>query len=367
MTWLSGEAANGLDTAAVEELVGRTPWGTTLSMIVESDTLIGLLAELLSTCWLRERHLDLFGIYLTYCAGEGPNEWLIGGVFIAQLVKLITPGVPLQQHGTLADFGNQLIGGKYSKVLLPANINDNHWILIQIDIGRRTIVYGALFYSYGHYHIYSASGCCVLGDPLHRANDKGDVPALRAGLEIWLSSVFNAPFKWRGRRLQIRQQTDSYSCGIFVMNAMEHTMFNRPIFGPEEKHNIRIRYFTELVEYVLELVSRSCASGRWGWLMPSQSPEATMNTGFPSNVAEGAPTHRGGQSFQLMSFDGEHAVVNASWAAKRRCSHPPPQPLSDEATQSHGETSPAGRYYQTVQRTPSENNTGLVHTSQASG
>ena len=176
----------------------------------------------------------------------------LGGVFIAQLVKLITPGVPLQQHGTLADFGNQLIGGKYSKVLLPANINDNHWILIQIDIGQRTIVYSALFYSYGHYHIYSASGCCVLGDPLHHANDKGDIPALCAGLEIWLSSVFNAPFKWRGRRLQIGQQTDSYSCGIFVMNVMEHAMFNRPIFGPEEKHDIHIRYFTELVEYVLD-------------------------------------------------------------------------------------------------------------------
>ena len=43
----------------------------------------------------------------------------------------------------LAELNGHLVQGKYQKVLLPANINDNHWILFLVNLDKRTIVYGA--------------------------------------------------------------------------------------------------------------------------------------------------------------------------------------------------------------------------------
>ena len=142
-TWLLGEAARGEDVSGAEELFRRVPWGTKLWMLTESDTLIGLLAELLSTEWLRERHLDLFSIYLTSRVGEGADEWFVGGIYVTEMLKRINPKTALPEIGALAELSKQLIQGKYKKVLLPANINDNHWILVLINLDKRTIVYGA--------------------------------------------------------------------------------------------------------------------------------------------------------------------------------------------------------------------------------
>ena len=80
---------------------------------------------------------------------------------------------------------------------------------------------------------------------------------LRAGLEAWLSSKFNGAFTWRGRRLQIGKQTDGYSCGTFVMNAMEHAMFRCPLLKSNEVCSIQIQHFVDLVKYVLDNVSHS--------------------------------------------------------------------------------------------------------------
>lgn len=37
---------------------------------------------------------------------------------------------------------------------------------------------------------------------------------------------------------------------------------------------------------------------------------------FRSFAVEVAPTHRAGQEFQTLSFDGERMIVNKQWATK---------------------------------------------------
>ena len=144
MVWLSEEVAQGLDTTGARELMARIPWGTQLPMLKESSTLIGLLADLLSIDWLRERHLDLFGIYLTHCASvEAARQWLIGGVYITEMLKHIVPDEPLCEDRSLAKFTRQVVEGQYRWVLLPANINGNHWILVQINIDQGSFGFGA--------------------------------------------------------------------------------------------------------------------------------------------------------------------------------------------------------------------------------
>ena len=142
-TWLSSEAAHGEDVSGAEELIRHVPWGTKLWMLTESDMLIGLLAELLSAKWLQERHLDLFSIYLTGCVGEGANEWFVGGIYVTEMLKHFNPKEPLPEITALAELNRHLVQGKYQKVLLPANINGNHWILILVNLNKQTIVYGA--------------------------------------------------------------------------------------------------------------------------------------------------------------------------------------------------------------------------------
>ena len=89
---------------------------------------------------------------------------------------------------------------------------------------------------------------------MHISTDKGDLPKLRTGLDTWLSTMFNRPFTCTGRRVPIRQQSDSYSCSIFVMNAMERAMLKCPAFEPEETHSICVQYFKDLAKYILKMV-----------------------------------------------------------------------------------------------------------------
>ena len=67
------------------------------------------------------------------------------------------------------------------------------------------------------------------------------------------------PFKNLGDTLPIGQQKDTHSCGICVMNAMEHVVFGAPLFTARTRESLRIRYFSELVTYLTTNVgSSSC-------------------------------------------------------------------------------------------------------------
>ena len=92
-------------------------------------------------------------------------------------------------------------------------------------------------------------------------------------------------------------------------------MFKCPLFTHAQRHTIHVEYFNRLLEYLLDLVSSPPTRTLTGWqplIASYQSPA------FETRVGEGTETHRAGQAYQALTFDGECTVVNASWVLKRR-------------------------------------------------
>lgn len=63
--------------------------------------------------------------------------------------------------------------------------------------------------------------------------------------------MYGFPFRDEGRSLPIGRQDDGYSCGICVINAMEHAVFAAGLFTPAKRHSLRVRYFTEIARHLL--------------------------------------------------------------------------------------------------------------------
>jgi hypothetical protein len=147
--WLRAQvAADGMDVGGVMGLLERLPWTTKLWILPEAaSSPVGLLTELLSTQWLRERHIDAFTAclrsHVTVCGGE----WWIGWVHDSIEVRSIkVKGTPKRSAGGPSDlikrYRSILCKGGYKHLLLPMNVNGNHWILFYIDVGRREYMYG---------------------------------------------------------------------------------------------------------------------------------------------------------------------------------------------------------------------------------
>ena len=66
----------------------------------------------------------------------------------------------------------------------------------------------------------------------------------------WMSSAFGVAFTLSPVRIPIGHQQDRYSCGICVMNAMEHVLFQVPLFTSNDRHRLRIQYFVNLITYL---------------------------------------------------------------------------------------------------------------------
>jgi len=65
--------------------------------------------------------------------------------------------------------------------------------------------------------------------------------------------MFKKSFRSTGRTLEIGHQQDGSSCGIYVVNSIEHHMFGTPLFTHDERNTFRVYYFTKTVELMLSV------------------------------------------------------------------------------------------------------------------
>ena len=79
-----------------------------------------------------------------------------------------------------------------------------------------------------------------------------DVKQIYSGLEKWLRAMFNIPFKVKGTTFAIGKQDDGHSCGICVINSLEHDLFGTVLFTYSNRNILRICYFTEAIKFLLK-------------------------------------------------------------------------------------------------------------------
>jgi hypothetical protein len=141
--WLEARGAQDTYSHIAKELMGQVAWRTIQRLKPTSQ--IGLLTELLSPIWLRERHLDLFALYLrSHPMAHAGRQWF-GGADLAILVRALPPASTIPNATLTADlmhYQEWVTSGSYNYLLFPALVNGNHWVVFSVDIKGKTFCFG---------------------------------------------------------------------------------------------------------------------------------------------------------------------------------------------------------------------------------
>jgi len=96
--------------------------------------------------------------------------------------------------------------------------------------------------------------------------------------------MFKKSFCGTGKTLEIGRQQDSNSCGIYVVNSIEHHMFGTPLFTHDERNALRAYYFTKAIEYLLDGVRIKSSPTNEQYSPPVISPHSSIQiTASPKN------------------------------------------------------------------------------------
>lgn len=258
-SWILGQVQDARVYEA-RELLQQIPWGFRVWALTgaDSSSLVGVLAGLLSTGWLRERHLDTLASYLNFRAGrdkKGARECWVGDVYLSMCLKRVYRAAKktISADRDLEKYRDAITVHGYQRFFFPANLDNNHWIVFGIDLVKK-------HFRYGEPSIFSESRDTSthhrgdLGDSLGNRSPNTNLQHIRRGLENWLEVAFGVSFKDMGNTLPIGRQKDGHSCGICVVNAIEHAMFDVPLFTDTDRYHLRIWYFVEAVKYLLNNV-----------------------------------------------------------------------------------------------------------------
>ena len=84
---------------------------------------------------------------------------------------------------------------------------------------------------------------------------KTDIEKICRGLDRWTKTLFYAPFRNAGESLPIGTQQDGISCGICVLNGLEHEIFGARLFTHDRRNVLRVQYFVDVMKLLLDRVS----------------------------------------------------------------------------------------------------------------
>ena len=147
--WVSGQVQDAKVYEA-RELMGRVPWGMRIWALAGADSSspVGVLARLLSTQWLSERHLDTLASYLNFRASKdkgGAGKYWVGDVYLSTYVKRVYRAAKrnISNNWDLNRYRDTITTNGYKHLLFPANLNNNHWIIFGVDLIKHEFCYGA--------------------------------------------------------------------------------------------------------------------------------------------------------------------------------------------------------------------------------
>lgn len=122
------------------------------------------------------------------------------------------------------DLGDSIGRGEIEKLYLPAHVNGNHWTVFLLDFRQRQLYYGD---SFG-------------GSPS---------PTDVANIQRWIRLHQQDSLREAGTLPIASQPTsDGISCGILVINAINHVLFGDKLWTPATRELLRIEQYLEIAE-----------------------------------------------------------------------------------------------------------------------
>ncbi|OJT05301.1 hypothetical protein TRAPUB_3891 [Trametes pubescens] len=206
-----------------KERVHSTPWSAgSLSLQRGMVSMAHLARLLLSDKWLDDEVLDCLGdVFRMDLETQAADTSLIA---TAHLRTCLTN----PQSGVARYYEDKLVSGPLTRLFMPCNINNIHWIPVEVDTAQDTI---------------------SLGDSKPGIS-QAHIPALLRELRGWLDRVLpGRTWTINMTALETGLQQDSSSCGIATINAIERRI--RPgatKWSPHAPGKARARYFSRCVE-----------------------------------------------------------------------------------------------------------------------
>ncbi|KAI1783807.1 hypothetical protein LXA43DRAFT_902832 [Ganoderma leucocontextum] len=115
---------------------------------------------------------------------------------------------------------------QYVRMVFPAFINSNHWIVFHVDTKNSILEYA------------------------ESLRDTGIAPnpnALVKGVQRWLKSSFGRAFTFKGPTMAQNTQPDTHACALFAVGAIAHAVFGQPLLkGSQDIMYERVRWFLTL-------------------------------------------------------------------------------------------------------------------------
>ncbi|KAM5544147.1 hypothetical protein V8D89_002196 [Ganoderma adspersum] len=181
-----------------------------------------LAKNLLSNAWLHDESMNAVVDVLQYDMLAANNHTaMIASTYLRNV--LIRPSSSTHQY-----YAQQLASGLFTRLLIPCNIRNVHWIPVEVDVPTKTI---------------------STGDSLPRVS-KEHLPGLVRDIRTFLSYVFPGK-QWhlRSNVLETGLQADTISCGIATLNAIERrVLVGAPRWSPQKPGKMRTSYYHRCLE-----------------------------------------------------------------------------------------------------------------------
>lgn len=131
---------------------------------------------------------------------------------------------------------------KVSKILFLVNINNSHWVSVEVDVGRMHITIFDSMKSRPHLILHVKARALLFAHTLYISNHTPATDPQNALFEQLLASLPAEPKKsdellcssasaklWTTSMVQSPQQPDQYNCGAFSFMHLRHRMLGLPV------------------------------------------------------------------------------------------------------------------------------------------
>jgi len=95
----------------------------------------------------------------------------------------------------------------------------------------------------------------AIGNSLKYSSYKEDISKICRGLDRWMTTCFHSSFRNLGQVLPIGTQKDGISCGVCVLNSLEHALLDARLFTHNRRNILRVQYFTKIMNLLMDHVS----------------------------------------------------------------------------------------------------------------
>lgn len=214
-------------TSKAIDALNRSPWMSGLPHLqrgaVTSTTVAG---GLLSKAWLNDEIIDCI---LDVIRGEMLQHGVSECTQVAGTA--LTTRVAYPESNTACFWGEKLRSGEVLRLLLPCNLQNVHWIALEVDVQKR---------------------CINIGDSMPSPSNRDALNQTLKHLQGWLKTYLPAIDDWiiNPTALSAQLQLDGSSCGIAVVNAIHRRVLaSTPAWTPKAPCRSRAWYYIRCIEF----------------------------------------------------------------------------------------------------------------------